>query len=170
MKTNSPGEVELIRRCIKELEAHKEYMSSILENKNPERVIKLSIRAGDKGTLEALKSQIEKVFSQYEDQKYVIMSEGVGVFTENDIEEAALYGCYAYGMDVSTSADLERLSIKVNVPYKIHKILYALTDDLSTDIENFRNEGKVKEEQKGLGVVNEIFNVTIQKKSYFFVC
>lgn len=68
--------------------------------------------------------------------KLNVLSFGVGVISDNDIELAHTFEGAVVGFNVAATQEAEEAAKAKGVPLKMHDIIYRLVDDLKEDLSN----------------------------------
>lgn len=116
--------------------------------------LKLILKAGSKGSLEAVVAECEKIKT---DKSFVkVAHAGVGEITESDVMLAASGSAVLIGFDVDIPGRISKIADKEGVEILNYDIIYHLTEKVQEIIEG-REEDKVTEEIIGEFKVKKIF-------------
>jgi len=159
---DNQDEEELLKLEL-ELEAHQLYVQEMVEGKQDDATLKVILKAQDKGTLETLLDQINKLATKY-DAKVDILDSGVGNITEAEIHDAKHFGALILGMDIVCPFELAKMAQAEKVQIKSYKIIYDILDELSSI---FKRGGLSKPEIQiqGTASIKQIFEIKADKKS-----
>ena len=148
----------------------------MVEENDDDSIVNLIVKAQDKGTLETLEDQIQKVAAKQDGRvfnivisngieiTFNILSSGVGNITENEIRDAKTFNAMILGMDVLCPPDLIKLAEQDAVKIKTYKIIYDILDE----IKNIFKKGgltKVEHVVHGAAAIKQIFEVKLAKGS-----
>lgn len=119
--------------------------------------INIVLKTDSAGTAEAVKSSLEKLNN---DQiKINVVRAAAGAINESDILLAAASNAIIYGFNVRPSAFIRKKSEEEKVEIRLHRIIYALTEEVEDAI-----KGKMKKEQVesvvGEAEVRNVFKVS----------
>jgi len=121
--------------------------------------VKLIIKADVKGSLEAIKKELEKL--THDEVKLKILHTAVGGITESDITlaMASPEDTLVVGFNVVPDDDARRLADAKGIELRLYDIIYKLSDDLKSAL-----EGKLKPREEvvhlGRAVVRDIFKIS----------
>lgn len=121
--------------------------------------IKVYIKTADKGTLQTLQEQMQKVAGNNGDTQVQLVGQEVGEIGPQDVRQAILHDAIIMGMNVGLSPEAMQVAKDNKVPIKTTRIIYQLLDDLQFIIDDYNNEGKLEVEQKGQARVKSVYNV-----------
>lgn len=167
-----------IERIQNELESHHNYVKEMIEEKNDDSILNIIVKAQDKGTLETLIDQINKIAAKqdskfcpnlivdYLDLVFNILTSGVGHVTETEIRDAKLFKALILGMDVMCPPELAKYAHEEKVTIKTYKIIYDVLDELKSI---FKRGGLSKPEitVQGSATIKQIFDVKVGKSNNF---
>lgn len=120
----------------------------------------LILKANDFGTLETLRSIVNKMISQYSGAKVNLISSSVGHIIETDIKEASMYNATILCMEVSISNEMTKLAKQERVTIKNHRIIYALTDEILALMNKANTQGTASTQKaKGSGEILSVFKI-----------
>ena len=119
--------------------------------------INILLKADSAGTAEAVKSSLEKLNN---DQiKINIIRAAAGAINESDLLLAAASNAIIYGFNVRPSSFIRKKSEEEGVEIRLHRIIYALTEEVESAI-----KGKMKKEEvekiDGEAEVRNIFKIS----------
>ena len=119
--------------------------------------INLIIKADSAGTAEAVKSSLSKLNN--DTVKINIVRAAPGTITESDILLATASNSIIYGFNVRPSALIKKKAEEENVEIRLHRIIYALIEEVEDAI-----KGKIKKEEVekvlGQAEVRNVFKVS----------
>ena len=109
-------------------------MESMLETaqEQAKKVLNLVLRADVQGSLEALKSALEKIQSQKAELN--IISTGVGEITESDVELAGASKALLLGFHTQIESHADTLVKELGLKAKLHDIIYHAVDDVKVEM------------------------------------
>lgn len=119
--------------------------------------INIVLKTDSTGSAEAVKGSLEKLNN---DQVRVnIIRAAAGAITESDILLASASGAIIYGFNVCPSAVIRKKAEEERVEIRLHRIIYALTEEMEDAI-----KGKMKKEEvekvTGQAEVRNVFKVS----------
>lgn len=119
--------------------------------------INIVLKTDSTGSAEAVKGSLEKLNN---DQVRVnIIRAAAGAITESDILLASASGSIIYGFNVRPSAVIRKKAEEERVEIRLHRIIYALTEEMEDAI-----KGKMKKEEvekvTGQAEVRNVFKVS----------
>jgi translation initiation factor IF-2 len=115
------------------------------------------LKADVGGTLEALKSSLEKL--RNDEVKVNIISSGVGGISESDISLAeASENCVIFGFNVRPTGTIKEKAKRLGVRISTYNVIYDLIDDVKSLLSGMLSPIH-REEQLGQAEVREVFNV-----------
>ncbi len=119
--------------------------------------INIVLKTDSTGSAEAVKGSLEKLNN---DQVRVnIIRAAAGAITESDILLASASGAIIYGFNVRPSAVIRKKAEEERVEIRLHRIIYALTEEMEDAI-----KGKMKKEEvekvTGQAEVRNVFKVS----------
>lgn len=149
-----------------ELEAHKLYVKEMVDINHDDSIIHLIVKAQDKGTLETLIEQINKVAANQQDFIINILSTSVGNVTESEIRDAKNFRATILGMDIRCPGELETLARMEKIPIKTFKLIYDVLDEIKA-LAQRGGVGKPIEEVtvKGTAMIKQVFEVKLGKNN-----
>jgi len=123
--------------------------------------LKIVLKADVAGSLEAIKTSLEKIST--EEVKILIVHEGVGDISESDINMALASEALVIGFRVKASTDVMNLARRENIKISIYDIIYQLLDDLTAALSGLL-EPEIIETEVGRMEVLAIFKVQRQEQ------
>ncbi|NPA82294.1 MAG: translation initiation factor IF-2 [Epsilonproteobacteria bacterium] len=115
------------------------------------------IKADVQGSLEAIKSSLEKL--KNEEVKVNIISAGVGGITESDISLASVSdNCVIFGFNVRPTGSVKEKAKRMGIQIKTYNVIYDLIDDVKNLLSGLLSP-VVREEALGQAEVREVFNI-----------
>ncbi len=115
------------------------------------------IKADVQGSLEAIKSSLEKL--KNEETKVSVISAGIGGISESDITLAsASENCVILGFNVRPTGSVKEKAKTLNIEIKTYNIIYDLLDDVKTLLSGMMAP-IIREESLGQAEVREVFVV-----------
>ncbi len=121
--------------------------------------LKIVLKADVAGSLEAIKTSLEKISTS--EVKINIVHEGVGDVNESDINMALASTALVIGFRVKASTDVMNLAKRENIKISIYDIIYQLLDDLTAALSGLL-EPEIIETEVGRMEVLAIFKVARQ--------
>jgi len=118
------------------------------------KTLNLILRADVQGSLEALKTALEKIESSKVD--VAVLSTGVGEVSESDIQMASTSKAVVIGFHTSIEAHAEPLVRQFNVQVKLHDIIYHAIDDVKEIMKSLLDK-IAQETDKGKAEVKALF-------------
>ena len=121
--------------------------------------LKLILKADVRGSIEAIKKELEKL--QSDEIRLNVIHAGVGAITEGDVQLALASpeDTLVVGFNVVPDHRAEALAEQRQVPIRLYNIIYQLTDDLKAAL-----EGRLKPREEivplGRAVVREVFKIS----------
>lgn len=121
------------------------------------KTLPLIIKADVQGSLEAIKSSLEKL--KNDETKVNIISSGIGGITESDITLAnASENCVILGFHVRPTGSVKEKAKSTGVEIKTYNIIYDLIDDVKGLLSGMMSP-IIREENLGQAEVREVFVV-----------
>lgn len=121
------------------------------------KTLPLIVKADVQGSLEALKSSLEKIGN--DTTKIQIISSGVGGITENDVALAsASENCVIFGFHIRPTGSVKEKAKSNGVEIKTYNIIYDLLDDAKGLVAGMLDP-IIREENLGQAEVREVFAV-----------
>jgi len=159
-KANEPDSINQIEQLKIDLEEHRAYQKEFIADINHDNAINFLLKASDKGTLETISAQFEKIVAKYPEYNVNIIRSSVGPVTENELHEAKMFRAQITGMDITCSADVARIAKHESIEIKNHRIIYELFDFIQKKLEVKKKSSAVEvAEVRGSATVKEIFSV-----------
>ena len=121
--------------------------------------LKIVLKADVAGSLEAIKTSLEKISTS--EVKVNIVHEGVGDISESDINMALASEALVIGFRVKASTDVMNLAKRENIKISIYDIIYQLLDDLTAALSGLL-EPEIIETEVGRMEVLAVFKVMRQ--------
>ncbi len=121
--------------------------------------VKIILKADVKGSIEAIKKDIEKLV--HDEVKIKILHSAVGGITESDVQlaMASPEDTLIIGFNVVPDDEARRLADNQGIEMKLYEIIYKLSDDLKLAL-----EGKLKPKEEvihlGRAVVRDTFKIS----------
>ncbi len=116
--------------------------------------LNLLIKADVQGSLEAIKQVLERLDS--ETVKVLILHDGVGNITENDVHLAAASNAVIIGFNVKIDSAAQRLAQNEGVDIRSYDVIYKLSDDIEAALKGML-EPVYKEQVDGHAEVLQLF-------------
>ena len=88
-----------------------------------------------------------------------VVSSGVGVITENDVQLAQTSQAIIYGFNVELPQSIKRLASRDKISIRLYKVIYELIDDVREELSHLLAP-EVKETELGQLVIKGIFKTT----------
>jgi translation initiation factor IF-2 len=121
--------------------------------------VKIIVKADVKGSIEAIKKDLEKL--HHEEVKIKILHTAVGGITDSDVQLALASpeDTLIVGFNVVADDDARKLADEKGIQIRLYDIIYKLSDDLKSAL-----EGKLKPREEvvhlGRAVVRDIFKIS----------
>jgi translation initiation factor IF-2 len=129
----------------------------ILESKKNIKLLPLLIRADVQGSLEALKTSLNKLPKKK--VKIEIISEGIGEISESDVELAAASKAVILGFHTKVESKADQMAKQKGIVIKLHDIIYHAVDNIKEIMTDLLD--KIEEEkQHGEAEVKAIFKAS----------
>jgi translation initiation factor IF-2 len=126
-------------------------------NNGETQAINLIIKTDNTGSLEAIKSSLEKLNA--EGVKLRIIRTDIGAITENDLMLALSSKALIYGFNIRPDGAIQQKATELKVDIRLHRIIYALLEEVEAMM-----KGKVKikmvEQVLGQFEIRQIFKLT----------
>lgn len=115
------------------------------------------LKADVQGTLEALKTSLEKL--KNEEIKVDIIHSGVGGITQNDVDLAsASQNCMILGFNVRPIGEVRERAKERGVEIKTYSVIYSLIDDVKNILSGLMSP-IIHQEELGQAEIREVINV-----------
>jgi translation initiation factor IF-2 len=88
-----------------------------------------------------------------------VVSSGVGIISENDVQTAATAGAILYGFSVKLPAHIKQLAQRDKVTVRLYSVIYELIDDVKQELEALLAP-EIIEEELGTLQVKGIFKIS----------
>jgi translation initiation factor IF-2 len=119
--------------------------------------IKVVLKAAEQGTVDVLKSEIEKVTT--EEVKVRVLHAAIGGITESDVLLADASKAVIIGFNVIASGKARQLAEVKGVEIRPYQVIYHITDDLKKAAEGLLAP-ELRQEVLGHAEVRKVFKVT----------
>lgn len=96
-----------------------------------------------------------------------MISSDVGQVTESDVNEASLFKAKIFAMEVGSSQDAIKLAKRDSVIINNYKIIYALTDEIKANLEEYSKVQENEKILKGAAKIQNVFQIKISKSSIY---
>lgn len=113
--------------------------------------LKLIIKADVQGTLEA-------ILQNFDEESVEIVSSGVGMVTEGDVETAEATGARIIAFHSKVPGKVKTLAARQNIKIKEYKIIYKLIEDLQKQMLKLM-EPRIDEVETGVAEILQIFEM-----------
>lgn len=123
-------------------------------SESPKKVLNLVVRADVQGSLEALKTALQKIKS--EKAEINILFGGVGEVTESDVQLAGISKAVVLGFHTAIESHADMLVKQLGVQVKLHDIIYHAVDDVKELMVNLLDK-IAQENEKGKAIVKTLF-------------
>ena len=120
------------------------------------KVLSLVVKADTNGTLEVLKSIVKKL--EVEDVEIVIVHEGVGAISSNDIMLASATKAMVIGFNIRPEKKAQDLAKQEEVEVRLYTIVFNLMDDLKQLVSGMV-EPKYQELVLGQAKVKKVYKI-----------
>ena len=131
-----------------------DFFSSVSENKEEKKTLKLIARADVQGSFEAIKNSLEGLGN--EEVSVEVIGGGVGAITDNDVMMASGSSGYIIGFNMRPVTSARRLAEEQGVDIKTYSVIYELIDDMRAALEGLLDPEQV-ETYIGRATVKEVF-------------
>ncbi|QYU66101.1 translation initiation factor IF-2 [Leptolyngbya sp. 15MV] len=115
------------------------------------------VKAAEQGTVDVLKSEIEKIKTA--EVKCRVLQASVGGITESDVILAAASKAVVIGFNVIASGKARTLAEQKGVEIRPYQVIYHITEDLKKAAEGLL-EPELRQEVLGHAEVRQVFKVT----------
>jgi len=119
--------------------------------------LNLVVKADVQGSVEAVKSLVEKV--ENEEVTVKVIHSGVGTITESDILLASASAAICVGFNVKPEAGAKREAERRKVEIRTYTIIYELIEDIEAAVKGML-EPKFQEEYLGTAEIRMVFNLS----------
>lgn len=124
------------------------------EQKDGDTQLNVIVKSSSQGSLEALKSSLEKIIK--DEYSVNIVSEGVGDISNKDIDMAKLSKAILLGFEVGIEKGTEDIAKKSGVLVRTYSIIYKLVEEVEDALEMLSTPKHV-EEEIGNAVIKMMF-------------
>jgi translation initiation factor IF-2 len=131
------------------------FFSQIAEKETKEILVVL--KAAEQGTVDVLKSQVEKI--KTDEVKVRVLHAAVGGITESDVVLAEASKAIVIGFNVIPSGKARTLAEHKGVEIRTYQVIYDITDDLKKAAEGLLAP-ELRQEILGHAEVRQVFRVT----------
>ena len=121
------------------------------------KVLKIIIKADVKGSCEALKMTLEKIYN--DEAKVQVIHSAVGGINESDVILANASKAILIGFNVKPEAKAKQLAERDKVEISLYKVIYDAVDDITAKI-NGMQAPKFEEVVTGHAEVRQIFKIS----------
>jgi translation initiation factor IF-2 len=118
--------------------------------------LNLIVKADVQGSIEALKSSLEKI--EVEGIAVKVLHSGVGGITESDVSLASAYGAIVIGFNVRPDGGARRASEVQGVQCRYYKVIYEALDEIEAAAKGLL-EPTIEEQHRASIQVRQIFTV-----------
>lgn len=115
------------------------------------------IKADVQGSLTSITDSLRLL--ENEELKMHVIGSGVGSITESDVQMAATSKALIYAFNVSTPANVRKLSERENVSIRDFQVIYELLDDAKTVLSALLSP-EIKETELGKLIIKGVFRTT----------
>lgn len=125
-----------------ELQAQKSKLKQMFrdDDDDSQLYVPLIIKACQSGALETLESEARRLIGQH--FQISILSSEVGPISDSDLSLAQSTGALILGFDVACPSIMEKKAESMEVPVRLHKLIY----DFNNDIEDLIHDVKLKDQ------------------------
>ncbi|QOW63912.1 translation initiation factor IF-2 [Campylobacter hepaticus] len=120
------------------------------------KALPLILKADVQGSLEALKSSLEKL--RNDEIKVNIIHSGVGGITQSDIELASASDSIVLGFNIRPTGEIKERAKDKGVEIKTYNVIYNLLDDVKALLGGMMSP-IISEEQLGQAQIRQVINV-----------
>ena len=142
---------------VKQILSPEEMLLKMEASKEEKRELNIILKADVRGSLEALKSSLEKIKS--EEVSLKIIHSGAGAVTESDILLASAVSGIVLGFNVRPDGKALKIAKEKSVDIYTHSIIYELLDLVKKLLLGLLKAEFVEEEQ-GRAEVREVFHIS----------
>jgi translation initiation factor IF-2 len=118
------------------------------------KTLKIVLKADSKGSLEAIRTAIEKIQSTEVEAKVIYSN--VGNITETDVLMAAASGGIVMGFNVAKNVQVDKAAERENVEVRTYRVIYQMLDDIKKILLGLLDP-EIRENVIGEGEVLAIF-------------
>ncbi len=119
--------------------------------------LNLLIKADVQGSVEALKTSLEKLSN--DEVKINVVHGGVGAINKSDLMLAGVSNAIIIGFNVRPDTKAKTLAERSRVDVRLYRIIYELLDDMEAALKGMLSP-KYKETYMGKAEVRQTFNIT----------
>ena len=119
--------------------------------------INIVLKTDSTGSAEAVKNALEKLNN--EQVKVNVIRAAAGAITESDVLLASASNAIIYGFNVRPSAIVRKKAEEEKVEIRLHRIIYALTEEMEDAIKG-KMKKEVVEEVLGQAEVRNVFKIS----------
>ena len=119
--------------------------------------LNIIIKADTQGSAEAVKGALEKI--DVEGVKINVIRFQSGAITESDVILASASNAIIYGFNIRPDAAIRRLAEEKKVDLRLHKIIYALTEEMEAAMKGMLKP-ELQEVVTGQCVVRQLFKIS----------
>ncbi|XP_022104820.1 translation initiation factor IF-2, mitochondrial-like [Acanthaster planci] len=131
-----------------------------IKSDNPE--VNLVIKGDVDGSVEAILDALATYDSQQQ-CKLEVLSYGVGIISDKDVELADTFSGIVIGFNVTASPEAEALAGDRGVPMKMHSVIYRMLDDIKDELSS-KLPPKEEHDIQGEATVIQNFNISVGRR------
>ncbi|XP_033629292.1 translation initiation factor IF-2, mitochondrial-like [Asterias rubens] len=131
-----------------------------VKSSDPE--LNLVVKGDVDGSVEAILDALATYDCQHQ-CKMEVLSYGVGVISDKEVELADTFSGIVIGFNVTASPEAETLAQERGVPMKMHSVIYKMLDDIKEELSG-RLPPKEEHDIKGEATIIQEFDITVGKR------
>lgn len=143
----------------KKFEENKISLDSLFSNidKGESKVVNIIIKADVQGSVEAIKSSLEKLSN--EDVKINIIHTASGAINEADVNLAAVSNAIVIGFNVRPNVMVKNLAESKNIELRLYRVIYDVIEDVEKAMKGML-EPKTREVELGSAEVRKVYKIS----------
>lgn len=144
------------QRLFSQQQKKKVSMENLMQQaaESPKKILTIVLRADVQGSLEALKTALEKIESKKAEINIIFA--GVGEVTESDVQLAAASKAVILGFHTAVESHAETLIKQLGIQVRLHDIIYHAIDDIKALMVSLLDK-IAQETDKGKAEVKAVF-------------
>ena len=142
---------------------HQNFISSFHGEEDTTK--KIIIKASDYGTMETIRDHISEIKDSAGLQHFTVFKYDVGSITETDLIECIEFDMEIFCMDITPNTTIESQAITEGISVRTYDIIYKLLEDLKEMNETIAVEKSITVDVKGSALVQQIFEINLNKSS-----
>ena len=143
----------------KRFEENKISLDNLFSNidKGESKVVNIIIKADVQGSVEAIKSSLEKLSN--EDVKINVIHTASGAINEADVNLAAVSNAIVIGFNVRPNAMVKNLAESKNIELRLYRVIYDVIEDVEKAMKGML-EPKTREVELGCAEVRKVYKIS----------